>query len=649
MTVPMILEEIIQLPADQGIQALLPLQFVASAGGPLKDSVGETLAEAGVKLLGHFGTTEIGPIAPIFAPSGDYDWHYFRLRQDIKLDLEPIGPPERGIRKFRLTAHPFAWDAPFVLQDNLESSPANPTTDFRATGRNDDLIVLATGEKVIPRILESMLSESPLVKAAIVFGDGQFEIGVIVEPAAEAENVEDFKEAIWPIVMKAGNQMDSHARISCKTSIALAPSGTAIPRSDKGSILRKEAYQLFDPIVQQVYKDLERASVNDLSPVFTIEHLESDITQMIVNQLDWIPGSKNLCSNDDLFDQGLDSLGALRLRRLLVNGMKRSPELATALPLSTDFVYRNSTVTKMARYLRRHAGVQINDTNEVESVDGFVARYSTFALDESTDGIHDSGSVVLLTGSKGNLGSHVLAYLVGLSSVSSVICLDRTRSSGPQYNAHDTMMESLSHKGIQLAEQDESKVVVMSFVPSAPRLGLSEKHYSTLRSQVTHIIHGAWPMDFKRELSSFESQFHFLRNLLVLARGIHASKPSVRPRVMFISSIAVVGQYACTEGQRIVPEVQMLNENWVNKFGYGKAKLVCERMMEGAAQNHHGEMEIATIRVGQLSGSSRTGFWNPTEHFPQLVRLSQQIAMLPKLDGVSIGSLCTCGLTDIFA
>jgi hypothetical protein len=51
MTVPHILEEIVALPDHEWTKVLRPLQFVACGGGPLKLSVGEKLANAGVRIL----------------------------------------------------------------------------------------------------------------------------------------------------------------------------------------------------------------------------------------------------------------------------------------------------------------------------------------------------------------------------------------------------------------------------------------------------------------------------------------------------------------------------------------------------------------------------------------------------------------------
>lgn len=74
VTVPLILEEI-SLLTDKGIEALLPLSYVAFGGGPLKPFVDEKLAAAGVKLLKNNGLTETGPLGTIFNPMASYNWH----------------------------------------------------------------------------------------------------------------------------------------------------------------------------------------------------------------------------------------------------------------------------------------------------------------------------------------------------------------------------------------------------------------------------------------------------------------------------------------------------------------------------------------------------------------------------------------------
>jgi len=55
MTVPSIVEEVLRLPGGVGLRALKGLEIVAVGGAPIKESVGDELAAAGVNLLNHWG------------------------------------------------------------------------------------------------------------------------------------------------------------------------------------------------------------------------------------------------------------------------------------------------------------------------------------------------------------------------------------------------------------------------------------------------------------------------------------------------------------------------------------------------------------------------------------------------------------------
>jgi len=143
-------------------------------------------------------------------------------------------------------------------------------------------------------------------------------------------------------------------------------------------------------------------------------------------------------------------------------------------------------------------------------------------------------------------------------------------------------------------------------------------------------------MDFNRRIASFETQFRTLDNLLHLARTCHVRRPSLKPTLLFVSSIAVVGQYPKLSGECIVPEIAMQDNRSADDFGYAKAKLVCERMIEGAAKVLGKEVNAKYVRVGQLTGAEKTGLWNATEHFPALVKSSKLIDALPDLKGVRL-------------
>lgn len=301
LTVPSILEEIESLPGNKGYEVLGGLDFVAFGGGLPKGSVGERLESAGVRLISQYGATETGPLTPFFVPGKGYNWRRLRLRSDTlgplqvrldRVDMD-IDQPEHlqsgsadsdseRTYKYKFSMRPFGWQERFELQDLIvtrrECSPDSDIgqLDFSIAGRTDDLICLATGEKVRPTILESLLKQQEGVKDASAFGDQQFELGVIVESvkAISYDEVESFKTSIWPVIEEAGRQMDAHARIMSPAAILIVCPGS-LPRSDKGTILRNAVAKKFAKEIAAVYRNLE-ASVD--APPLDLSSPQSSIS-----------------------------------------------------------------------------------------------------------------------------------------------------------------------------------------------------------------------------------------------------------------------------------------------------------------------------------------------------------------------------------
>ena len=73
-----------------------------------------------------------------------------------------------------------------------------------SVGRADDVIALASGEKIVPIPMEGIIVTSPFVQGVIMFGRERNQVGVLVEPCPEhAVDVLDdnavtaFKDQIW--------------------------------------------------------------------------------------------------------------------------------------------------------------------------------------------------------------------------------------------------------------------------------------------------------------------------------------------------------------------------------------------------------------------------------------------------------------------
>ncbi|KAL4749841.1 hypothetical protein BDW72DRAFT_194422 [Aspergillus terricola var. indicus] len=227
---------------------------------------------------------------------------------------------------------------------------------------------------------------------------------------------------------------------------------------------------------------------------------------------------------------------------------------------------------------------------------------------------------VLVTGATGSLGSHLVAHLVRLPKVQSVICLNRVSQLEPQVR----QKEALTARGLSLQSAEEAKLIAMESDTTNEHLGLSVEQWTYLQENVTHIVHNAWPMNGVAPLPKFEGQFRALRNLIDLAKCIATAQR--RPvRFQFVSSIGTVNGGGAREERTRIEQV-MSN-------GYNEAKFVCERMIHETLQRYPAIFQATIVRPGQISGSEKTGYWNTSEHFPAMVKSSQNLGVFPALAG----------------
>lgn len=624
MTVPTIMEDITLLDDFQSASVeLARLDFVAVGGGGLKIPVGSLLHSKNVTLLNHFGATEIGALAPIFRPDKEYDWRYLRLRTDLGLKLKPLNTEG----SCKLIGYPFGWNSEFELQDNLECNPRNPESEVRILGRKDDLIVLATGEKVMPHLMEQILEQDTLVRRAIVFGTGQFELGVLIEPLATLDRgKQEFVDAIWPTVLKANDLVDQHARIMTKSGILVKPADKIIPLSDKGSPLRKEVYATFSNEIQSLYENLDGEGFTvPFDPEVPEKSLRAAVQTCLPAHIN--PGTWG--DEDDFIALGMDSLQATRLRRILSQLLQT--QFGSHLPL--DFVYSHPNVLKLTQVIQKS---NRQPSNRSEIMKNLAAKY---ALSGEEHDFRGGEHVILLTGTTGNLGAYLLQILGEAPAVRKLICLIRTENTEDfEEEAMARQRSILENRGLALSKAAWLKIEFISWKVGVAYLGLNKDDFYRLASTITHIFHGAWPMDFQRQLNSFEDQMHAVRNLIELGRSAHRLQPNVKPRVIFASSIAAVGQYS----PQPVFELPVQDPTVSLPLGYAEAKWVCEKIVESAYLSSRGEVQPMIVRVGQLSGSHAVGYWSSKEHFPALVKAAQALGKLPDLHGVSWRFLISC-------
>ena len=117
-----------------------------------------------------------------------------------------------------------------------------------------------------------------------MFGDGQFEIGVILEPIVQLalEQINNSESSVCPIVRRAGRQMNAHTQILSNNAFLIVPPGS-IPRADKGTILRREAYRGFEKGIAKVYLTIDTAI--DSLPSIDMTAMEQNLKDLIQTRL----------------------------------------------------------------------------------------------------------------------------------------------------------------------------------------------------------------------------------------------------------------------------------------------------------------------------------------------------------------------------
>jgi thioester reductase-like protein len=193
--------------------------------------------------------------------------------------------------------------------------------------------------------------------------------------------------------------------------------------------------------------------------------------------------------------------------------------------------------------------------------------------------------------------------------VRKIICLIRASSAA---EAKERLAASFSQRKLSLAWTKEITVQACASNPTDAKLGLPDTVYAQLATEVTTIIHCAWPVNFLAHFDSFSGAIHGVKNLLELA--------GQKKRFVFCSSTVAVAR---SPARPIREELSETPEH-ASPLGYGRSKWVAESIVRAAG----GEV----IRLGQLSGDTKTGIWNPEESWPLILKTLKQVHCLPELE-----------------
>ncbi|KAG5652630.1 putative secondary metabolism biosynthetic enzyme [Sphagnurus paluster] len=615
------------------------------------------------------------------AKGEEKEWEYVRFAEDrVKLRWVPQGD---GTFECQF----LTWENHHPMARNLEDVDGYATSDlwmphptkkglWKIVGRIDDVLIHSSGEKTVPAPMEDVVISSPIVQGVVMFGRERDQTGILIEPkpgheidTKDNDQLAELRNKLWPTIEEANKAGPTFSRIF-KEMILITSKDKPLPRTGKGTIMRKAALTLYEKEIDALYDAVQTSirTAENVNPPTTWS--VEDVQQWMVQQAVDLTSGSSISPSVDLFEQGFDSLSATFLRLRIIGALRLSGDQAiqkAAQDLTQNLVYSYPKIEDLAAHVSslyaspgsiQDAAVARGKALIESLIDKYTAGLEGFA--KVSQSVRSTPAVVLLTGSTGNLGSEVLAALLKDERVERVYAFNRPSKGG--VTIVDRHVERFKDRGLDLALLNSDKLVFMSGDATEANLGLDRGQYGLVRlvslylSAATHthewmshvqlcrsvnvVIHNAWKLDFNLSLASFESNIQGTRHLLDLIRsGSNASST----RFIFTSSISSTQSWDTSRGS--VPEEILLDASTAIGGGYGEAKYVADRVLAKSG------LHTTSLRIGQISGGQPKGAWATSDWVPilvkssvALVRLVQVVSWLP-MDGVA-GSILDIALGD---
>ncbi|KAI2720735.1 hypothetical protein CBS147332_3975 [Penicillium roqueforti] len=625
---------VIKLLAEkqEGIQALARPQLVLYGGSSCPDDLGDRLVAQGVNLVANYGATETGQIMTSFRAPEDKEWQYTRLHRpiaDLTL-MDEISPgvfecvaldglPSKGPSNSK---PPYSAKNPensFRTADLFTRHPDPAKSNYyKYLSRLDDRITLVNGEKVLPIPIEGRVREEPIVSDCVVFGFQRTVPGALIFRAPGKVphlSDEEFLEAIWPAVEVANSRAETFSRIP-KELVIIKGADVVYPRTDKGTCIRGQVYQQFEEDIKQVYAKFEGSGQKGGSLSLNVSELEDWLLSRFREDL----GVPIPDAEADIFSAGVDSLQTTQIWRFIMRDIDIAER---GDQLSQNIVFEKGTVKALAKHLYQlRTGEESEKEDELDSMREMIEKYSHFTQHFPTITQSPETEVVVVTGATGNLGAFIVSELLRRPTVSGVWAIVRAPG---QAAAGARLYKSLADRNITLTDAEAAKLHAIPGDLSQSNLGLKDHDLQHLLSSLTCVIHSAWAVNFNLGVRSFEQQhIRGTHNLINLCLRSLLPSPA---RFFFCSSVSAASN---TPKPASIPETILENLEHAQKMGYGRSKLVTERITRNAMRQTG--MQARVLRIGQLGGDTFSAQWNETEAVSLMFRSALTTGALPELN-----------------
>ncbi|KXH35137.1 thioester reductase domain-containing protein [Colletotrichum simmondsii] len=639
---PAILEEMAHMP--EGIAALQKFKRVNFGGGNLARGAGDKLVKEGVPVSSVIAFTEAAPLPYYFQKNLEL-WQWFIVDSDrLGVDWRQASGEDEDIyeqvivRKDKADPlqgifYTFPDVNEYNTKDLYRKHPTLPN-HWMYYGRSDNIIVFSNGEKLNPVTIEEIVTGHARVKGAVVAGAMRFQPFLILEPTeplSSEDDIQQFIDDVWPLVVKANKETVAHGQIG-RAFIGVTNPEKPFPRAGKGTIQRPMALKLYKDELDAWYSKAEDGadSLSVNIDVSSQQGMIDSIEKLFQQTL----GSRALSADSDFFSAGIDSMQVINASRLLRKGLEAAGANITADAIATRVIYAHPTPRQLAAYLMdrvsKNTSSDSNGDSENHDIHAMEAQLQKYTRDlpKSSAGSkpapNDKGQTVLVTGTTGALGSYLLDFMEHNPAVSKVVCLNRSDDSGKR------QVKMSAERGLATTWK---KAEFLCVDMSKSNLGLEPEVYDRLLKEADRIIHNAWPVNFNISVETFEPHIRGVRHWVDFSLRAAKNVP-----IVFVSSIGTVDTW---QGPGPVPEKRLMDLS-LPSTGYGRSKMVSSLILDEATQVSG--VPTAVVRVGQVAGpQSKDGVWNRQEWLPTIIASSKYLGALPR----DLGAMATVNWTPI--
>lgn len=176
-------------------------------------------------------------------------------------------------------------------------------------------------------------------------------------------------------------------------------------------------------------------------------------------------------------------MSATFFRNRIIGSLRASENPAlqeAAKNVSANIIFENPTIRQLANALKTIVDPSQSQSAEyqlrakVEDINAMIAKYTQgMPAARATAKATEGAPVVLLTGSTGNIGSHILAYLLSDSRVGRVYTLNR-----PSADPIGRIKTAFSDRGLPVNVLGDSRFVSLVGDIMKDQFGLDAERYS---------------------------------------------------------------------------------------------------------------------------------------------------------------------------